>query len=212
MTRAPRRAAGTARAPAFAPAFALALVVLLVAATAARASASVSASPAAMPSSTVAASLAEARLAGEGILRWFGLKIYEARLWIGAEGFEPARFASRPFALELRYARPLKGESIARTSHDEIARLGFGDPTRRDAWLAAMRGIFPDVRDGDRITGVNRPGRGVGFYHNDRRIGSIDDPAFAPAFFAIWLDPRTIAPELRERLFAGIDARPGAAR
>ena len=201
---------------------AMALAPPLVAAAAAPASASAPAESAesaaaataasARPPSAVVTALAQARLAGEGVLRWFGLKIYEARLWIGAEGFEPARFASRPFALDLRYSRSLKGDSIARTSHEEIARLGFGDPRRRDAWLAAMREIFPDVRDGDRITGINRPGKGVSFYRNDRRIGSIDDPEFAPAFFAIWLDPRTIAPELRAQLLAGIDARPGAAR
>jgi len=232
MTATPRRRARAARAPAFAPAFArrfarrfarafapafalafaLALAALPAAAPAAPALASAPTSTAATPPSAVSEALAEARLAGEGVLRWFGLKIYEARLWVGPDGFEPARFASSPFALDLRYSRSLEGGAIARTSHEEIARLGFGDPRRRDAWLEAMRGIFPDVRDGDRITGVNRPGKGVSFYRNDRRIGSIDDPEFAPAFFAIWLDPRTVAPELRERLFSRIDARPGPAR
>ncbi len=214
MNSAPRRAAGTARALALAAALAPLLVAVPAAPAAANAPADSAATAAASarPPSAVVTALTEARLAGEGILRWFGLKIYEARLWIGAEGLEPARFASKPFALDLRYSRSLKGDSIARTSHEEIERLGFGDPGRRDAWLEAMRGIFPDVREGDRITGVNRPGRGVSFYRNDRSIGSIDDPEFAPAFFAIWLDPRTIAPGLREQLLARIDARPGAPR
>jgi hypothetical protein len=31
-------------------------------------------------------------------------------------------------------------------------------------------------------------------------LGTIDDPVFARAFFAIWLDPRTREPQLRNRL------------
>lgn len=159
--------------------------------------------PAGAPPTAVAAALGDARLAGEGALRWFGLRIYEARLWVGADGIDPARLASSAFALDLRYARALAGEAIARRSHEEIARLGYGDPQRRDAWLDAMRRIFPDVADGDRLTGVHRPGAGVSFYRNDRRIGRVDDPEFGAAFFAIWLDARTSAPQLRDRLLAG---------
>ncbi len=157
----------------------------------------------------VASTLEDARLCGEGVLRWFGLKVYEARLWVDRDGFDPTRFARAPFALDLRYARALKGEDIARRSLEEIARLGFGDPGRRSAWFDAMRGIFPDVQDGDRLIGVNRPGSGVQFYRNDRRIGAVRDPDFAAAFFAIWLDPRTTAPELRANLLDRVQAAPG---
>ena len=135
-------------------------------------------------------------------MRWFGLKIYEARLWIDDNGLDPDRFARAPFALDLQYSRALKGEAIARASFEEITRLGYADARRRDAWLAAMRRIFPDVADGDRLTGVNDPGGGVQFFRNDRKIGAVRDPDFSAAFFAIWLDPRTSAPELRKDLLA----------
>lgn len=159
------------------------------------------------PPPPVAAALADARLSGEGLLRWFGLRVYEARLWVGPEGLEPSRLHALPFALDLRYARRLEGGAIAETSHREIARMGFGTEQQRRGWLDAMRRIFPDVADGDRITGVHRPGAGVNFYKNDRRIGSVEDPDFGPAFFAIWLDPRTIAPDLRQTLLAGAQAQ-----
>jgi hypothetical protein len=38
------------------------------------------------------------------------------------------------------------------------------------------------------------------FFFNEQPIGEIDDPAFARAFFAIWLDPRTSEPSLRSAL------------
>jgi hypothetical protein len=133
---------------------------------------------------------------GQGRLKWFGLHIYDARLW-AAEG----SFAfDRPFALALRYARDFKGARIAETSADEIARLGFGTAEDRERWTAQMKRIFPDVAAGHELVGVNMPDRGVRFYHDGRRVGEIDDPEFARAFFSIWLDPRTRAGELRTAL------------
>ena len=148
----------------------------------------------------VRAALAQARLQGQGVLRWFGLKIYEARLWTGGESLDPARYEQAAFALDLRYARALDGAAIAQASHKEITRLGFGSAEQRAAWLDAMHRIFPDVTDGDRITGVHHPDRGVAFYRNDVPIGRIDAPGFGRAFFAIWLDCRTVAPDVRNAL------------
>jgi len=162
------------------------------------------------PPRAVAASIAGAQLSGQGLLRWFGLAIYEARLWVGPAGVDPARFQTTAFALDLQYARSLSGARIAETSDKEIARLGFGDAAQRAAWLEAMRRLFPDVSAGDRLVGVHRPGAGVTFFRNDQRLGAIDDADFGRAFFAIWLDPRTIAPELRSALLAQAQPRQGA--
>ena len=41
---------------------------------------------------------------------------------------------------------------------------------------------------------------GARFYQGDRLLGAIDTPGFAEAFFAIWLDTRTSAPDLRQAL------------
>jgi hypothetical protein len=160
----------------------------------------------------VAEQVPEARLAGEGDLRWFGIKVYTAQLWVGRPGLRVDRLASAPFALELRYATGLKGSAIAERSLQEMERMGYGDPQRRGRWLDAMKKLFPDVARGDRLTGVNEPGRGARFFHNDRPIGGVDDPDFASAFFAIWLDERTVAPALRESLLRQAADAGGAAR
>lgn len=158
----------------------------------------------ATPPAVVRTLLGPARLAGEGPMRWFGLRIYDARLWTSRDSIDPAQPFSSSFALELRYARTLSGAAIASASHDEIVRLGLGSPAQRQAWLAAMQALFPDVRAGDRLTGVHRPGEGVAFYRDEQLLGRIEDPGFGPAFFAIWLDPRTVAPALRTALL-GLD-------
>jgi hypothetical protein len=143
-----------------------------------------------------------ARLAGESRLTWFGLHVYDARLFVPAV-FRADDPVAYPFALELTYARSLEGKAIAETSRDEIARLGFGSEASRKRWFEQMVRMLPDVERGTRIAGVNLPDRGARFYVDGRFAGGIDEPPFARAFFAIWLDARTRSPRMREELLRG---------
>ena len=131
---------------------------------------------------------------GSGEFRRFGFLVYEASLW--AAGDDPAR---PPLALQLTYKRNIAGKDIAEASVKEIRNLGMADETRLKFWGGQMERIFPDVRPGDQITGLYLPS-GARFFDNDRLIGVIGEPDFARAFFAIWLDARTSAPELRAAL------------
>ena len=147
---------------------------------------------------TIATRIHDARLAGEGELRWLGLRVYAAQLWSGPAGVKTDRLSGQPIALELRYFTSLKGSTIAESSASEIARLGFGDAAQRERWSAQMAAVFPNVLRGDRLVGMVEPGRGTRFFHNDKPIGLIEGNEFAQAFFSIWLDERTQAPSLRE--------------
>lgn len=148
---------------------------------------------------------------GRAELRWFGLRIYDAALW-GEAG--AGWSAERRHALEIRYARDIEGARLVDTSIDEIARLGFGDAARHALWRAALARVLPDVAAGDTLVGLHVPGEGAGFWHGERKTGEIDDPELARAFFAIWLDPRTREPAMRNRLLgeAGPQARHQDAR
>jgi len=150
------------------------------------------------------ANLDDLQLQGMGTLRWMGLKIYEARLFASARP-NPAQLTQLPFALELTYAREFNGSSIAERSIDEIKKLGIGSAEQHQAWRSRMQAIFPNVKSGDRIRGIHRPGSGASFMLNDKPIGTIDDAEFARAFFSIWLDPKTSEPSLRKELL-GLNA------
>lgn len=145
------------------------------------------------------------RLSGQGNYTWFGLKIYAAELWLGPQGYAADGV---PLVLELRYARALNGGKIAEASVEQMAHIGAGNPAQRAAWLAQMKAIFPDVKDGTRLGGVLLPGQGVRFYRDGQPLATVPDPAFARAFFGIWLDPGTSAPKLREALLRDAAARP----
>jgi hypothetical protein len=131
---------------------------------------------------------------GSGEFRRFGFLIYEATLWAG--GDDPRE---PPLALKLTYKRNIAGRDIAEASLREMRNLGVSDAARLKAWGEQLSSIFPDVRTGDSILGLHLS-QGARFFHNNRDRGAIEDPAFARAFFAIWLDARTSAPELRAAL------------
>jgi len=135
-------------------------------------------------------------LAGEGRLRWFGLHIYDASLWIRGAKWT----GEQEFALDIRYARDFKASRIVQTSADEMRRLGFTDESQLARWADEMARVFPDISKGEHLTGVYRPGVGAEFYYQGKAVGLIADPVFARAFFAIWLDERTREPGLRKAL------------
>jgi len=130
---------------------------------------------------------------GTGEFRRFGFLVYEATLWAGDDPLRP------PLALKLTYRRHIAGKDIAEASVKEMRNLGLGDSAQLKRWGEQMGSIFPDVKPGDHILGVHLPA-GARFFYNDRPAGTVDDAAFARAFFAIWLDSKTSAPDLRAAL------------
>jgi len=139
---------------------------------------------------------------GSGEMRWFGFAIYGAKLWRSGDQWQ----SNTPYALELTYRRSISASLLVDTSIDEIARLGEKDEQRLRQWRSELEKVFPSVREGDTIVGLHEPGRGARFFYNGKPSGSLNDADLAAAFFAIWLDPRTRAPELRARLLA-VDGR-----
>ena len=147
------------------------------------------------------APLPGAHLAGQGTLRFVGLEVYRARLWVSA-GFRPEDYAAHPLALELAYQRDFTAQAIARRSIEEMRRVGPFTAQQATRWQQALQAALPDIKAGERITGLYRPNQGVLFQMQGRTVGEVADPAFARLFFGIWLSPQTSEPGLREALLA----------
>ena len=132
---------------------------------------------AATPPAFVSVDVPEARLAGEGEFSWFGLRIYQAWLWVGPLGYQEAMPETAPFVLELRYARSLDGGRIAEASVEQMQKIGAGTPQQRQAWLDLMQRIFPDVKEGQRIAAAWRAGvaPGLRFYLDGKVLADVPD-------------------------------------
>ena len=151
------------------------------------------------PPQELAQDLSGARLQGQARFRYFGFSVYDARLWtssaLNADSWQKQRLA-----LELQYQRSLVGRQIAERSIEEIRRQPGVDDERAARWLAALLPVFPDVIEGDRITGLHLPGEAIKFYFNTRPVAEVRDAELAQRFMAIWLGPTTSEPALRAAL------------
>jgi hypothetical protein len=159
----------------------------------------VQASSAPVPPPELARDLEMPVLAGSGRLRWLGIPVYEASLWTAPQ-FVPERFGAHAFALEIRYARSISGNLLADTSLKQMQALDALPAGRYSEWLQALTGTLPDVKPGDRLTGMHLPGKGLRMYFNGQFHKAIDDPLLSQSFFAIWLSPATQEPRLRAQL------------
>ncbi len=139
--------------------------------------------------------------AGEG--RKFSFHIYDVSLWA-----RDSRFAGRlanlsardVVALHIEYKRRISGNLLVKAAVRAWKRMSELDPYVRAAWSRRAETIWPDVNPGDSITTLVVPGKETRFYSRDKLLGVIDDPAFGPAFLAIWLDPRAQDKKLRAAL------------
>ena len=128
--------------------------------------------------------------------------MYDASLWV-APGFNPDKLTAQPFALELAYLRNFTNTDIAERSIVEMRRSATLTDAQAKDWTAVMLRVFPNVKKGDRIMGVYRPGAGTAFLVNGRPTGEVMDVEFARLFFGIWLSPKTSEPKMRSALLAG---------
>ena len=159
------------------------------------------------PPEEVLAALPGAHYRGSGKLTFLRLHVYDASLWVQSN-FNPEGFEKQTLALELSYARSLKGELIAERSLVEMRKHIEVSPPQAELWLAEMKRIFPDVAAGDRITGLQFPGESTRIYFNGKLRGEVRDADFTRAFFSIWLSPRTSEPKLRLALLKPHLGRP----
>ncbi len=151
------------------------------------------------PPAELSQALPGAIFRGHKRLRVWGFEVYDARLWT-LPGFAADRYESQPFALEMTYLRDFNGQAIAERSLKEMRRVGPVPDDLQARWLEEMVQLFPDVRRGERLLGVHRPGEGAFFWFNGQPHGAVRDAQFARRFFGIWLSPRTPEPALRQAL------------
>jgi hypothetical protein len=184
------------RAPYAVPTLPLALLALWLASAAAAAST--------LPPPVIVQGYA-LRIVGSGELRWLGFPIYDASLWTSTgryTGFGPGETV----ALSLWYQRAFKRDDLVRITETAWKKLGQPEAAQRDRWLAELRRAWSDVAPGSNVTTVVIPRGPTRFYDQRGRFAQVDDPAFGPAFLAIWLNPRSVVSDLRQQLLGGRDA------
>lgn len=142
------------------------------------------------------------RLIGQHRFTYWGFEVYDASLW-GNTAFAPQDWAKQNLVLELRYLRDFKGADIAQRSIDEMQGQRALTDAQKQTWTGVLLSLIPNVRNGERLTGIYTPAKGMQLLHQDRLLGEVNDVDLAQRFFGIWLAPETSQRQLRQQLLAG---------
>lgn len=141
-------------------------------------------------------------LIGSTTFRWMSIiKVYDARLHLGA-GEPPSKvFADIPVRLQLTYHRGFTAGEIVQGGDTLLARNVKAET------LAALRGrlelinrAYRDVREGDSYTLTYVPGKGTTLRLNGSPLVTIPGQDFAAAYFRIWLGDDPISESMRDAL------------
>lgn len=136
------------------------------------------------------------RLVGTAKMRWWGKHLYDIALYS-----EDVPYTTNSTAvLTLHYHISIKRERLLKTTLEEWDGLGIVDDTQRKEWIGQLAMLWPDVKPGDTLTAFCRRNGPTRCYHGDKLVGEVKDPAFGPAFFAIWLDAKCSHPKARDSL------------
>ena len=138
----------------------------------------------------------ELRPVGTATLHWFGLHVYDIALYAQ----EAAYTTNSTAVLGIRYNISIKHRRLLDTTLKEWRRMGKGDEVQRAQWIKQLEPLWPDLKSGDSLTAFMRRDGATQFYFGDRLLGEVPDPAFGPAFFAIWLDAECRYPKVRDGL------------
>ena len=135
----------------------------------------------------------------------FKVNVYVAALYVAKTSSEPNALlgSNEPSELILQFVRNVgaddlrKGwsEGFEKNSKDQL-------PALKDR-IATLNGWMSDVKTGERLTFIRKPGAGLQVDVNGATKGLIMGDDFAKAFLAIWLGADSPNPEIKAGLLGG---------
>lgn len=135
---------------------------------------------------------------GSGTFNWMFWKIYDISLLTESGTYQQG---DQPLALQITYARDIKGDQLVATTIDEWERQ---DIKWQADWSTRLDEIFPDINAGDQLLLRVDDQKNSSFFFNEEPVGTIDDARFTEAFLAIWLSSNTRSPKLTRELTGSI--------
>ncbi len=137
---------------------------------------------------------------GEVNVRFLGIRMYDAALFTKAGGtFQ----WSRPFALELTYARSFSRDRLVKASLSELERME-GERSDHQLIGSKLESCFRSVRASDRFVAIPEGRNQVKFYFNGRKTCALQHSAIRERLLGIWLSD-TARDRRLSRLLRGLD-------
>ncbi len=141
----------------------------------------------------------ELEYVGQASLRRFGFHIYDATLWMASNRNDES-YATTLSALSITYAKNIRAKKLLSSTKKEWRKLGITDKHPTDKWINELQEMWPDVKKGDQLIVIFEPGGNSSFYNKYKKLGTIEDADFGPAFLSIWLHKNASFKNKRKQL------------
>jgi hypothetical protein len=140
-------------------------------------------------------------LTGEGLLRYWGFKVYTGALYLEEGSTVDQALADRAKRIEIEYLRPIRKEDFGVATNKNIADNVDKDILERlRPKIEYHNSLYEDVQPGDRYSLTYIPGRGTELALNGETKGVIEGADFAAALFSVWLGPDPINRSFKEQI------------
>ena len=120
------------------------------------------------------------------------VKVYVAALYVGKKSNDPASIlgSSGPTELSMQFVRDVGADDLRKGWEEGFEKNAKGQlPALKDR-IAKLNGWMADMKSGQKLTFIRKPGAGIQVDVNGAVKGTIDGDDFAKAFLSIWLgDP-----------------------
>ncbi|MCG7494258.1 hypothetical protein [Thalassobius sp. Cn5-15] len=148
------------------------------------------------PPAEVKSALPAAAELGAAKVRWFGLPIYDGRLFTTkAAAFD----WQKPFALELTYQRGFSQEQLLTATNKELIRMEGRLPDQ-SMIVEKLTQCYRTVAKGDRFVAFGARKDRITFLFNGQRSCDLDHPDVRKRVMSIWLSDQSRDPALSRKL------------
>ncbi len=133
------------------------------------------------------------------------VNVYVAALYVAKTSNDPNALlgASTPSELILQFVRDVGADDLRKGWSEGFEKNSKGQLPALNERIAMLNGWMADVKSGQRLTFIHKPGAGIEVNVNGAAKGTIKGDDFAKAFLSIWLGSDPPNPEIKAGLLGG---------
>ena len=133
------------------------------------------------------------------------VNVYVAALYVAKTSSDSATIlgSGAPTELILQFVRDVGADDLRKGWEEGFEKNARAQLPALKERIAMLNGWMTDVKSGQRITFIHKPGAGVQVDVNGTNKGTIKGDDFAQAFLSIWLGGDPPNPEIRTGLLGG---------
>lgn len=133
------------------------------------------------------------------------VNVYVAALYVAKTSSDAGAIlgSSGPSELILHFVRDVGADDVRKGWDEGFAKNSKDQLPALKERIAMLNGWMSDMKSGQRLTFIHKPGAGIQVDVNGAVKGTIKGDDFAKAFLAIWLGAEPPNPELKAGLLGG---------